>query len=562
MADKLAPRPAATLLLLRDGSLGPEAFMLQRNRSAAFLAGAHVFPGGALDKADRDVRVLRRVAGLTDADASARMGVDSGGLAYWVAALRECFEEAGILLAEGEDGLPIDGARAAALAPLRALLHAGKLSFHEFLDRERLVLRAGELAYFGHWITAPGRARRFDTRFFLALAPQDQVGAHDGTELIDSLWLRPQDAIDLEARGDLQLVFATKNTLADLARFARAKDALEHAREADVETNRACWALGPDGAAALFRRRDPQYFEIHWTDPEETGQTSVALVPGEAKRLDQYVTRIVAPNPGMMTGPGTNTYLVGEGDLAVIDPGPAIDEHVRAVLEAGAGRIRWVLCTHTHLDHSPAAAAIKAATGAVVIGRPAPALPGQDQGFAPDRVLGHGDRFMFGGLTLRALHTPGHASNHLCYLLENTRMLFTGDHVMQGSTVVINPPDGDMRAYLASLELLLAEDVLILAPGHGYLIGEPHREVRRLVRHRLAREHKVVSALARLGAAEPDALVREVYDDVSARLHGVALRSLSAHLEKLAAEGRAHSTAGRWSLVQSPAAERSAGGAP
>jgi glyoxylase-like metal-dependent hydrolase (beta-lactamase superfamily II)/8-oxo-dGTP pyrophosphatase MutT (NUDIX family) len=562
MADKLAPRPAATLLLLRDGSLGPEAFMLQRSRSAAFLAGAHVFPGGALDKADRDVRVLRRVSGLTDVDASARLGVDSGGLAYWVAALRECFEEAGILLAEGEDGLPIDGARAAALAPMRALLHAGKLAFHEFLDKERLVLRAGELEYCGHWITAPGRARRFDTRFFLALAPQDQVGAHDGTELIDSLWLRPQDAIDLEARGDLQLVFATKNTLADFARFARARDALEHAREADVETNRACWALGPDGAAALFRRRDPQYFEIHWSDPEETGQTSVALAPGVPKRLDPYVTRIVAPNPGVMTGPGTNTYLVGEGDLAVIDPGPAIDEHVRAVLEAGAGRIRWVLCTHTHLDHSPAAAAIKAATGAVVIGRPAPALPGQDQGFAPDRVLGHGDRFMFGGLTLRALHTPGHASNHLCYLLENTRMLFTGDHVMQGSTVVINPPDGDMRAYLASLELLLAEDVLILAPGHGYLIGEPHREVRRLVRHRLAREHKVVSALARLGAAEPDALVREVYDDVSARLHGVALRSLGAHLEKLAAEGRAHSTAGRWSLVQSPAAERSAGGAP
>jgi glyoxylase-like metal-dependent hydrolase (beta-lactamase superfamily II)/8-oxo-dGTP pyrophosphatase MutT (NUDIX family) len=562
MADKLAPRPAATLLLLRDGSLGPEAFMLQRTKSAAFLAGAHVFPGGALDKADRDVRVLRRVAGLSDADASARLGVDSGGLAYWVAALRECFEETGILLAEGEDGLPIDGARAAALAPLRALLHAGKLSFHEFLDKERLVLRAGELAYFGHWITAPGRARRFDTRFFLALAPQDQVGAHDGTELIDSLWLRPQDAIDLEARGDLQLVFATKNTLADLIRFARAKDALEHAREADVETNRACWALGADGAPALFRRRDPQYFEIHWTDPEETGQTSIALVPGVPKRLDQYVTRIVAPNPGMMTGPGTNTYLVGESDLAVIDPGPAIEEHVRAVLAAGAGRIRWVLCTHTHLDHSPAAAAIKAATGAVLIGRPAPALPGQDQGFAPDRVLGHGDRFMFGGLTLRALHTPGHASNHLCYLLENTRMLFTGDHVMQGSTVVINPPDGDMRAYLASLELLLAEDVLILAPGHGYLIGEPHREVRRLVRHRLAREHKVVSALARLGAAELDALVREVYDDVSARLHGVAMRSLGAHLEKLAAEGRAHSTAGRWSLVQSPAAERSAGGAP
>jgi len=553
MAEKLVPRPAATLLLLRDGSLGPEAFMLQRTKNAAFLAGAHVFPGGAVDKADRDLRVLRRVAGVSDAEASARLGLESGGLAYWVAAIRECFEEAGILLAEDEEGNPVDGARVAALAPHRGALHAGKLGFGELLEKERLVLRGGELAYFGHWITAPGRARRFDTRFFVAQSPADQAGAHDGTELIDSVWLRPQDAIDLEARGDLQLVFATKNTLADLVRFARAKDAVAHARDAEVETNRACWALGPDGAAALFRRRDPAYFEIHWSDPEETGQTSVALEPGVAKRLDALVTRVIAPNPGMMTGPGTNTYLVGGEELAVIDPGPAIDEHVQAVLAAGAGRIRWILCTHTHLDHSPAAAALKAATGAIVIGRPAPPHPGQDAAFAPDRVLGHGDRLMFAGLTLRALHTPGHASNHLCFLLENTRMLFTGDHVMQGSTVVINPPDGNMRDYLASLELLLGEDALILAPGHGYLIGEPHREARRLIRHRLAREQKVVHALARLGAPDLDALVRAVYDDVPERLHGVARRSLSAHLEKLAAEGRARGEGGRWALVQSAA---------
>jgi glyoxylase-like metal-dependent hydrolase (beta-lactamase superfamily II)/8-oxo-dGTP pyrophosphatase MutT (NUDIX family) len=555
MAEKPAPRPASTLLLLRDGSLGPEAFLLQRTQNAAFLAGAHVFPGGALDKADRDTRVLRRVAGLSDADASARLGLEAGGLAYWVAALRECFEECGILLAEDERGRPVEAGRAAALAQYRAPLNAGKLAFHEFLERERLVLRAGELAYFGHWITAPGRARRFDTRFFLALAPADQAGAHDGTELVASLWLRPQEAIEREARGEMQLVFATKNTLADLMRFARAKDALEHARESEVETNRACWALAPDGQPALYRRRDPQYFEIHWSDPEETGQTSIALVPGVPKRLDAHVTRVIAPNPGMMTGPGTNTYLVGQDELAVIDPGPAIDEHIQAVLAAGAGRIRWILCTHTHLDHSPAAAALKAATGAVVIGRPAPLHPGQDQGFAPDRVMAHGDRFMFGGLTLRALHTPGHASNHLCYLLENTKMLFTGDHVMQGSTVVINPPDGDMRDYLASLELLLAEDVLILAPGHGYLIGEPHREARRLIRHRLAREQKVVAALARLARPTVEELVREVYDDVSERLHGVAQRSLNAHLDKLAAEGRARAEGGRWALVQSSTVE-------
>jgi glyoxylase-like metal-dependent hydrolase (beta-lactamase superfamily II)/8-oxo-dGTP pyrophosphatase MutT (NUDIX family) len=553
-SDKIAPRPAATLLLLRDGSLGPEAFLLQRTKSAAFLAGAHVFPGGALDKADRDIRVLRRVAGISDADASARLGVEAGGLAYWVAAIRECFEEAGILLAEGEEGGALDARRVAALAQYRGLLHAGKLAFHEFLEKERLVLRGADLAYFGHWITAPGRARRFDTRFFLALAPGNQPGAHDGTELIDSLWLRPLEALERQARGEMELVFATKNTLADLQRFARAKDAFEHACECEVETNRACWALGPDGAAALFRRRDPQYFEIHWSDPEETGQTSIALAPGVPKRLDAHVTRIIAPNPGMMTGPGTNTYLVGGEQLAVIDPGPAIDSHIAAVLAAGAGRIRLVLCTHTHMDHSPAAVAIKAATGAVVIGLPAPAQSGQDASFAPDRVLEEGDRVMINGLTLRALRTPGHASNHVCYLLENTRMLFTGDHVMQGSTVVINPPDGDMRAYLGSLERLLDEDILIFAPGHGYLIGEPHREARRLMRHRLAREQKVVWALERMNAPTLDELVVEVYDDVSPRLHGVAQRSLAAHLDKLAAEDRVRALDGRYALLQSAAA--------
>ena len=550
MADKLTPRPAATVLLLRDGSLGPEAFLLQRTKSAAFLAGAHVFPGGALDKADQDARVLRRVHGLSEAEANARLGVASGGLAYWVAAVRECFEEAGILLAQSEDGRALSAEHATRLAQYRGPLHAGKLAFAEFLERERLLLRAYDLAYFGHWITAPGRARRFDTRFFLALAPEGQHGAHDGTELIASAWLRPLEAIEREGRGEMELVFATKNTLADLTRFARARDALEHAREAEVETNRACWALGPDGAQALFRRRDPQYFEIHWSDPEETGQTSVALTPGVPKKLDAYVTRVVAPNPGMMTGPGTNTYLVGNSDLAVIDPGPAIDSHIAAVLAAGSGRIRWVVCTHTHMDHSPAAQAIKAATGAVLLGRPAPALPGQDASFVPDRVVEDGDRLMLSGLSLRALHTPGHASNHLCYLLENTRMLFTGDHVMQGSTVVINPPDGDMRAYLASLELLLGEDILILAPGHGYLIGEPHREARRLIRHRMAREQKVLSALARLGAPTPEELVLEVYDDVSPRLHGVALRSLAAHLDKLVAERRVRVIDGRYRPVK------------
>jgi glyoxylase-like metal-dependent hydrolase (beta-lactamase superfamily II) len=254
-----------------------------------------------------------------------------------------------------------------------------------------------------------------------------------------------------------------------------------------------------------------------------------------------------------MTGPGTNTYLIGKESIAVIDPGPALPQHIEKIIATRAGRIRWILCTHTHLDHSPAAAALKAATGAQVLGRPAP--EGQDASFKPDFVPENGQRIEIGApggtLTLRAIHTPGHASNHLCYLLEQTKMLFTGDHVMQGSTVVINPPDGDMRAYLHSLEKLLGEDIAIIAPGHGYLIGAAHKEVRRLIAHRLGRERKVVRALEQLGPASLDELLPLVYDDVPARIHRVAARSLTAHLEKLAAEGAVRAADSRYTLVKS-----------
>jgi len=184
-----------------------------------------------------------------------------------------------------------------------------------------------------------------------------------------------------------------------------------------------------------------------------------------------------------------------------------------------------------------------------------PAPEGQDATFKPDFVVENGQRIelgeMSGGLTLRAIHTPGHASNHLCYLLEQTKMLFTGDHVMQGSTVVINPPDGEMRAYLASLERLLAEDIAIIAPGHGYLIGAPHKEVRRLIAHRLNRERKVVAALVKLEHPSLEEMLPLVYDDVPERIHRVAARSLTAHLDKLVAEGAVRLEESRYTLVRS-----------
>jgi glyoxylase-like metal-dependent hydrolase (beta-lactamase superfamily II)/8-oxo-dGTP pyrophosphatase MutT (NUDIX family) len=540
-----APRPAATLILLRPGSQGPEVLMIQRTKSAVFLGGAYVFPGGAIDAADSDPRVLKRVVGLSGEAADARLGIPNA-LAYYVAAIRESFEEAGVLLAANADGSLIDAAHAESLHSHR------QSSFVELLERENLFIPAGRLAYFGHWITAPGRSRRFDARFFVALAPEGQEGSHDQNEAMHQVWVRPGEALERSARGEIELVFATQTTLKELGRFESPALAFEHAASLpEILTNRACRAQGKDGEK-IFRRVDPQYFEIHWSDPEETGQTSYELIPGVLKRLDQYVTRLTAPNPGAMTGPGTNTYLVGADALAVIYPGPALDSHVERILEVANGRLRWIICTHTHMDHSPAAAALKAATGAQVLGRPAP--PGQDATFKPDFVVEHGQRIQIGetrgGITLRAIHTPGHASNHLCYLLEETRMLFTGDHVMQGSTVVINPPDGDMRAYLASLEALLAEDIAIIAPGHGYLVGAPHREVRRLIAHRLAREAKVRSVLGAIGPASLDQMLPRVYDDVPERMHRWAARSLTAHLAKLVAEGTVKADGAGYTLVQ------------
>lgn len=264
-----------------------------------------------------------------------------------------------------------------------------------------------------------------------------------------------------------------------------------------------------------------------------------ALTPGQPVEIAPGIVRLVAPNPGLMTGPGTNTYLVGAAAVAVIDPGPAIDAHLGAICDAAPGPIRWILVTHTHPDHSPGALALAAATGATRLGRPAPQGRHQDASFEPARVLADGDRVSAHEFVLRAIHTPGHASNHLCYLHEATRWLFTGDHIIEGSTVVIDPPDGDMAAYLASLERLKTLDPAAIAPGHGRVIDAPLAAIDRLIAHRLAREAKVAGALAAHPGATLDELVRFVYDDVDASLHPIAERSLLAHLLKLEAQGRA-----------------------
>ena len=270
---------------------------------------------------------------------------------------------------------------------------------------------------------------------------------------------------------------------------------------------------------------------------------------GEAVEVASRVRRVTAPNSGRMTGPGTNTYLVGARELAMIDPGPDLPEHVDALERICAGRLRWILVTHTHRDHSPAAHQLAARTGAELLGNVIPNDGLQDESFSGARALAQDDVLRTDEFTIRALLTPGHVSNHICYLIEEDGLLMTGDHIMGGSTVVIVPPHGNMQHYIESLRRMLNYEVQFLAPGHGDLIGNPRGEIEHLIAHRLKREAKVVEALNKLGTVSIETLTPVVYDDVEPVMHAWAAMSLHAHLLKLRDDGRAREQDARWTIL-------------
>jgi glyoxylase-like metal-dependent hydrolase (beta-lactamase superfamily II) len=271
----------------------------------------------------------------------------------------------------------------------------------------------------------------------------------------------------------------------------------------------------------------------------DAGVGPAVVTTGEAVEVAAGVLRLTAANPSQMTGPGTNTYLVGSERLAVIDPGPDLAEHLDAierVVSMRGAAIGWILVTHHHPDHAPGAAVLAERTGAPLVAY------GHEQGVHPDVAARDGFEVAGPGFVLRALHTPGHASDHLCWLLEGERLLFSGDHVMHGSTVVIKPPDANMADYLATLRRLADIDppVRAIAPGHGRLIGDPRAAISAIVAHRLEREAQVAAVLsAHGGPAGLDDLLPLVYGDVAESLLPVARGSLWAHLQKLAADGRA-----------------------
>ncbi|MBX3644695.1 MAG: MBL fold metallo-hydrolase [Rubrivivax sp.] len=546
-----AVRQAATVVVLKRDAAGMQVLLMRRApRAGDIHSGACVFPGGLLDAADAAGSAL--CSGLDDAQASARLGLPAGGLAYWFAALRECFEEAGLLYADGQDRAHLSAEQLAQIATQRDALNRRELSMAAICQRFGIRLAADRIAYLDHWLTPPGVPKRYDTRFFVTEAPELQVASQDDHETDAQLWLTPAEG--LARRKELKLAPPTYKILELLQRLGDVDAVLAHARALpSVPCIMPRLATGSQGLRPVMPD-EPPYAEIGRVDPDGHGDASYDLAPASPLRLSPRLIRVTADNGSLMTGPGTNCYLIGGGETnewAALDPGPASDAHVQAIVDAAPGPIRWIFVTHTHKDHSPAAQALKARTGAALHGMAALHAEWQDTAFQPDVPLSGGEVFQLpGSSTLRVIHTPGHAGNHLCYLLDEERMLFTGDHVMQGSTVVINPPDGDMGAYLRSLRELMALDLDWLAPGHGFLMPQPRRAMEQIVAHRLKREAKVLQAFGSREPVSMDQLLATVYDDVPPKLHAMARRSLTAHLLKLRDDGRlVHPTPDHWALA-------------
>jgi glyoxylase-like metal-dependent hydrolase (beta-lactamase superfamily II) len=265
-------------------------------------------------------------------------------------------------------------------------------------------------------------------------------------------------------------------------------------------------------------------------------------------RIADNIQRLTADNGGVFTGPGTNTYLVGNEEISIIDPGPDLSDHIDDIEKIGMGNISKILITHTHPDHAPGAKRLSKRLNLPIYGYSTDSSKQRDLPINIDVSLTDQLTIESCDHSIIALHTPGHASNHFCYLSDG--FLFTGDHVMQGSTVVISPPDGNMSEYLNSLELIKSFDIKIILPGHGDPINKPYDEIDAIINHRLERENKVIIKLKESSPVDIESLLKEVYDDVKPFLHPIALHSLEAHLIRLIENNLATFDGHKYTLVE------------
>lgn len=529
--EPAATRPAATVLLLRDSAQGVEVLMTRRSATASFAPGAYVFPGGTIDAADAQSHDI----------AARRPSQDDLQLTQAIAAIRESFEELGVLLVRRADGRALERADFAAIDRHKPLPDQ---------CRERaLVLAADEVYVLAHWITDRDLPRRFDVPFLVARMPQGQTPVADETEQFEPVWVRPADALERHGAGSFFMVFPTIRTLERLAKFGSV-DAVLAACASEPLLPTSCPRAGLlNGAEMRYMEHEMPYGELALVSPDGQLVHHLDWRSDQPVPLLKNITRITAPNPGVMTGPGTNSYLVGgpASGYLVIDPGPNDAEHIQRIWRECGGDIRMIVCTHSHPDHSPGARPLQALCGAKppILGLPSAPTARAASEFTPDRALRNGEQLVIEGdglrHTLQVIHTPGHAANHLCLVLLEDGLLFSGDHILNGSTTVVDPPDGDMSAYLDSLDTLSAacdwHRIEFILPAHGWVLGFASDAIARLKAHRLHREAKIVAAMQARPQGGLEDWVELAYDDVPPRMWPVAKRSLLAHVQRIESLG-------------------------
>jgi recombination protein RecT len=534
-------RAAATVLLLRDSEAGIEVLMTRRSDVASFAPGAYVFPGGQIDAADE---AAQRIA-------THRPTQNGLQLTQAIAAIREGFEELGVLLARHADGRPVSMEDIASMDRSTT----SSVSFAEQCEKRGLLLACDEMFSLAHWITDRDLPKRFDVPFLVARMPDGQTPAADESEQFEPCWVRPADALARHAAGSFFMIFPTVRTLQRLAAYASVDAVMKACAPTDAG-EKPLWTSCPragllGGQDARYMESDSPYGELALVCPDGQPLHALDWQSERAVPLLGNVQRLTAPNPGAMTGPGTNSYIVGDQATGyiVIDPGPNDAEHIGRLWRATHGDIRMIVCTHSHADHSPGAAPLQALCEKAkppILGLSSAPTARSSARFAAERELLDGERLVLSGTTaegnqithtLRAIHTPGHAANHLCLVLEEDGLLFSGDHILNGSTTVVDPPDGDMNAYLDSLDKLDAAcdagGIGFILPAHGYVIGSARAAIAQLKAHRLKREAKIASAMKKLPQGTPEDWLLLAYDDVPERMWPVAARSLAAHVARI-----------------------------